>query len=125
MNDDTNANTGESIRVLKFDGNRDMWRTWSIKTQAIGEWKGWWSEIVATDDLDVKFTEDNLKERIKLNNQAHHHLLLSCVGEAFEYLIGSRGSAKKAWNILKEKYESSETEDLMELLEKSIEDRSG
>ena len=34
-----------------------MWRTWSIKTQAIGEWKGWWSEIVATDDLDVKSTE--------------------------------------------------------------------
>ena len=117
-NDDANAGTGEAIRVLKFDGNEDLWRQWSIKTQAIGEVKGWWSEVVASDELDIKSTEENLKERVRLNRQAYHYLLLACVGDAFEYLQGSGGSAKKGWNILKDRYESSESMDLIELLER-------
>ena len=117
--DDTNGNAGgEAIRVIKFDGSEDAWRQWSIKTKAIGEMKGWWSEVVAEDDLDIKSTESSLKNRIKSNHQAYHYFLLACTGDAFEYLLGSGGSAKKAWKILEDRYESSETMDLIELLEK-------
>ena len=111
-------NSHETIRVIKFKGEEEEWREWALKTKAMGLIKGWWSEMEAVEELDLKSTDEEMKERIKKNDAAFHYLVMACSGPAFLYLEGCGGSAKKAWNNLKQRYEANESTDLIELLEK-------
>ena len=108
----------ETIRVIKFKGKEEEWREWALKTKAMGLIKGWWSELEAEEELDLKSSDIEMKERIKKNDAAFHYLIMACSGPAFLYLEGCGGSAKKAWNNLKQRYEASESTDLIELLER-------
>ena len=110
--------TTETIRVIRFKGKDQEWREWALKTKAVGQIKGWWNELEATEELDLKSSTKEMKERISKNDAAYHYLLLACTGDAFPYVEAAEGLARKAWNSLKQRYEASESTDLIELIEK-------
>ena len=113
----------ERIRVVKFDGSDDdSWREWNSKTKAIGEIQGW-DQILYKDpdpSIDMK-SPSNYAEKlvVKNENNAKMYLTLSCMGNAFEYVIG-KSTSYDMYVALEERYEPEEIDDYLELSDKFI-----
>ena len=54
----------ETIGVIKFKWKEEEWHERALKTKAMGLIKGWWSELEAEEELDLKSSDIEMKERI-------------------------------------------------------------
>lgn len=104
------------FKVFKFDGEDKNWREWAAKTKAIGSTKGWWEYISNQNDTSTKTKAEQDKDK-EWNIIAYRHLLLSCTGPAFAYVETTDGNAREAWTNLAQRYEASESTDLIDLID--------
>jgi hypothetical protein len=109
-----------SIRVLAFKGEREKWRQWKIKTKAIGTQKKWFEALEndwAYDAWTTTLTADEVANK-KLNDKAWNYLVMACEDEPFDIITSdTESNAWIAWNKLKEEYEPSTDETLVDVQE--------
>ena len=113
-----------SIRVITFKGEQDNWSQWKIKTRAIDMKKKW----VEALDKDLSYEEEETKSlsvsqiaEKKLNDDAWNYLVMACNGEPFDIITSeTETNAFKGWKLLKEEYEPSTDEALVNVQEKFV-----
>ncbi len=107
-----------SIKTIPFSGLDEDWREWHTKVKAMAKKRGWYSALV--QDLSiVPLTEDAEEKtaRIKANDDAYLWLVLSTSKRAFLHVESSQENAYVAWTNLLDRYEASDTMDLLSLLQ--------
>ena len=106
-----------SIKTIPFSGLDEDWREWHTKVKAMAKKRGWYSALVQELSI-IPLTEDAEEKtaRIKVNDNAYHWLVLSTSKRAFLHVESSQENAYVAWTNLLERYEASDTMDLLSLL---------
>ena len=95
----------ETVKVIRFIGDPDMWREWSRKVQSYGKTKGWDKALVEVTGVTDKQKSDAL-----------NFLTLSLSGVAFAY-VENASSAKECWDDLLEEFEPKSDMDAYDLAE--------
>jgi hypothetical protein len=110
-----------SIRVIVFKGEREKWRQWKIKTKAIGMKKKWVEALETDQDIKGVIVTDEGKKKKKQNSDAWNYLVMACEAEPFDIITSeTETSAFIAWSKLKEEYEPTTDEALIEVQEEFV-----
>jgi hypothetical protein len=112
-----------SIHVIAFKGKREKWRQWKIKTKAIGMKKKWVEALETNYAYDGWMTAltDDQKSKKKKNDDAWNYLVMACENKPFDIInFETESNAFTGWEKLKEEYEPTTDEALIEVLEKFI-----
>ena len=115
---DETDNREVSIKTIPFSGLDEDWREWHMKVKAVAKKRGWYSALL--NDLSiVPTTEDAIQKaaRMKANDDAYLWLVLSTSKKAFLHVESSKENAFVAWNNLLDRYEASDSMDLLSLLQ--------
>ena len=118
--------SGETVRLIKFDGSETAWHEWSIKTLQLAKSKGF-RHVYAKDtkpiddDAYLVSTDDDEKKKYELNDKAYQLLILSVSGIAFGIVNSAKtddlmdGDAFLAWQYLEDRYAPHQVTDLIQL----------
>ncbi len=102
------SNITRDININCYDGLGEYWRSWSAKFLARAEILGYKSYFEGKEEVH----EHNLMSYVETNKYAYGDIILNCDGIAFSIVEMSKtenfpdGDAKKAWLLLKERFEA-------------------
>lgn len=91
-----------------------------MKVKAVAKKRGWYSALI--NDLSIVPTTEDATQRaarIKANDDAYLWLVLSTSKRAFLHVESSQENAYVAWKNLLDRYEASDTMDLLSLYSKT------
>jgi hypothetical protein len=112
------------IHVIAFKGDCDNWCQWKTKTKAIVGMKKKWVKALETDYSYENWTAvltDVQKAKKKWNSVAWNFLVMACKNEPFNIIPSdTESNAYRGWELLKEEYEPSTDEDLINIQEKFV-----
>jgi hypothetical protein len=122
--------SGETIRLIKFDGDEKNWHEWSVKTLALAKTKGFrgvyaknsnpCSDTISETIGTGAATKDQ-KTIYEANDRAYQLLVMSCSGIAFGLVNQAKtkdladGDAFLAWKNLSDRYAPHGVSDLIQL----------
>ena len=117
---------GETIRLVKFDGEDANWHEWSVKTLALAKTRGFKNAYMkdtnpCSDAVYETTDKDDVKKIYEMNDRAYQLLIMSCTGIAFGLVNQAKtknhqdGDAFLAWTYLKARYVPNATSDLIQL----------
>ena len=112
-----NERDSRSVFILFKGENEEEWDEWLGKFEAIGRKKGWWSALLNEDTLNEASTDKDMIKKVKLNAEAYYHLMMTCKGTAYHYIVNCENNANAAWTSLKERFEDLGSSDLLKLNE--------
>jgi hypothetical protein len=115
---DETENREVSIKTIPFSGLDEDWREWLMMVKAVAKKRGWHSALI--NDLSIVPTTEDATERaarLKANDDAYLWLVMSTSKRAFLHVESSQENAYVAWNNLLDRYEASDTMDLLLLLQ--------
>jgi hypothetical protein len=117
---------GETMHIIKFDGDETKWLQWSMKTMTLAKARGFHLTYTpkmspCSDTIYAMSATAEQKKIYKANDKASQLLVLSCIYSALGFICNARtkdlkvGDAFLAWNNLYERYAPQETTNHIQL----------
>ena len=129
----TSTDKDNKIRYIPYDGDKDKWEEWRIKTMAVARMREWSKAL--TIDMSHESISDGIlsgtqKTDVAMNEKAWNYLILSCTDKAFQIVVlggdisskatRKRENAYEAWQALMKKYAPTTNDAYIRLYEEFV-----
>ena len=149
MSEDADTSFGTTVRAFKFNGDETTFRIWESRTLALAEAKGFLSALTKIPD-EPGITADQYEDgevvefgppssdgfspqpmrtrpcttkeirRYQARTAANTYLFSSCDGKAYSLIERYAGDPARAWNVLKDKFRSTDAEENYPMLSEKL-----